>query len=113
MTTEENLTVRLPERLIRFCGADCSHCDTYKRMLAGDEGGLVNTESGYRCCWLLRDYPRGKDCPIRTCCEEHNVLFCGECDQFEECARMKAFYSKPGYDELRTSMFEEMARRAF
>ena len=100
----------LPKRHILFCGADCSNCDTYKRFLAGDESGLVNPENSYRCCWLPKDYPTGRDCPIRTCCEEKEILFCGECGQFEECVTMKEFYSKPGYDELRRRMLEEISK---
>jgi hypothetical protein len=102
----------LPKSPIRFCGADCSGCDTYRRFLAGDESGLVNPETRYRCCWLPKDYPQGRDCPIRVCCEEREVQFCGECAQFEGCARMEEFYSQPGYDELRKRMLEEIARRA-
>ena len=34
----------LPERLIRFCGANCGDCDKYRRFLAGDESELVNPE---------------------------------------------------------------------
>ena len=99
-----------PERLVRFCGADCSNCETYKGFLNGDESGLVNLETNYRCCWLLRDYPKGKDCEIRTCCEEKGILFCGECSRFEECVRMKEFYSKPGYDKLKKKMLEEIKK---
>jgi len=99
-----------PERLVRFCGADCSSCETYKRFLKGDESGLVNFETNYRCCWLPKDYPRGKDCEIRTCCEEKGLLFCGECNQFEECIRMRNFYSKLGYDELKKRMIKEVKR---
>jgi len=104
---KENL---LPKRFIRFCRADCSNCDTYKRFLAGDESGLVNLEIYYRCCWLPKDYPKGRDCPIRVCCEEKGILFCGECSQFE-CAGMKEFYSKSGYENLRRRMLEEVKRR--
>ena len=99
--------IPVPKRLIRFCGADCSNCDTYERFLAGDESGLVNPENDYRCCWLPKDYTKGRDCPIRTCCEEKGILFCGECGQFEQCVTMKEFYSQPGYDELRRRMFED------
>lgn len=100
-----------PERLVRFCGSDCGGCDTYKRFLAGDDGGLVNPENDYRCCWVPKDYPRGRDCEIRTCCEGKGILFCGECELFDECVRMRDFYSKPGYDELRRRMLEEVQRR--
>jgi len=100
-----------PKRLIRYCGADCSQCDTYKRFLAGDAGGVVNPETQYRCCWLPKDYPEGRDCPIRTCCDEKEILLCGECEQFEVCDRMQAFYAQPGYDKLRARMREEVARR--
>jgi hypothetical protein len=101
----------IPDRLIRFCGADCSSCETYRHLLAGDASGLVNPKTQYRCCWLPADYPEGRDCPIRTCCEEKGHLFCGECDQFEGCTRMSEFYSQPGYDECRKRMFEEIAGR--
>jgi hypothetical protein len=101
----------VPERLIRYCGADCSQCDTYRRFLTGDTGGVVNPETQYRCCWLPRDYPQGRDCPIRICCDEQAVSLCGQCGQFEECDRMRAFYAQPGYDRLRAKMLEEVARR--
>jgi hypothetical protein len=98
-----------PERLIRFCGADCGDCETYKRFLRGDESGVVNQESGYRCCWLPSDYPRGRDCPIRICCESRGISFCGQCDLFHECDRMREFYSRPGYGTLRRRMLDEIA----
>ena len=101
----------IPKRLVRYCGADCTTCDAYKRLLVGDEGGLVNPETKYRCCWLPDDYPEGRNCLIKTCCEEKGILFCGECSQFEKCGRMKEFYAKPGYNELRRRMIEEIARR--
>ena len=100
-----------PERLIRYCGADCSQCDTYERFLRGDAGGVVNPETLYRCCWLPQDYPQGKDCPIRTCCDEQEILLCGECKQFEACDSIRAFYAQPGYDKLRMRMLQEVARR--
>jgi hypothetical protein len=71
----------------------------------------VNLENDYRCCWLPKDYPKGRDCEIRTCCEEKEILFCGECSQFEGCVRMKEFYSKPGYDTLEKRMLEETKKR--
>lgn len=98
-----------PERLVRFCGADCATCETYRRFLAGDDGSVVNAETGYRCCWLPKSYPRGRDCPIRECCEEKGLRFCGECPQFEECALMAEFYAQPGYDQLRERMLEEIS----
>jgi len=101
----------LPDRLVRFCGADCSGCETYQRFLAGDEGGLMNPEGGYRCCWLPRDFRAGRDCEIRVCCEEKGILSCGECGQLEECARMRQFYSQPGYDRLRARVLGEAAAR--
>jgi hypothetical protein len=101
----------LPERSILFCGSDCSQCHTYQRFLAGDESGVVNPENQYRCCWLPKDYPRGRDCPFRTCCEEKGIMFCGECSQFETCVRVEEFYSQPGYDKLRERMFEAIQRR--
>jgi len=77
----------------------------------GDEKGLVNPQNNHRCCWLPKDHPEGKDCEIRMCCEAKEILFCGECSQFERCTRMKEFYSKPGYHELEKRMLEEVKRR--
>ncbi|MGD8245046.1 MAG: DUF3795 domain-containing protein [Anaerolineae bacterium] len=102
---------QLPERLVRFCGADCSNCETYQRFLAGDERGVMDPETGYRCCWLPESYAEGRDCPIKACCEQRGILFCGVCDQFEQCARMEEFYAQPGYDALRRRMVEEIERR--
>jgi len=101
----------LPERLVRFCGADCAGCDTYKRFLAGDDSGVVNAETGYRCCWLPKSYPEGIDCPIRVCCEEKGLFFCGECAEFDGCKRMAEFYAQPGYDKLRRRMLEEVSKK--
>ena len=100
-----------PERFVRFCGSDCTGCEAYKRFLIGDEKWLVNSKSGYRCCWLPKDYPRGIDCEIRICCEEKEIEYCGECPQFEDCTRIKQFYSKPGYDVLRKRMLRVLRRR--
>ena len=97
-----------PKRLIRFCGADCANCSMFERFLRGDPAALVNDETGYRCCWLPNDYPTGRDCPIRVCCEGKGVLFCGSCGEFGECARMREFYSQPGYEELRRRMLDQV-----
>jgi hypothetical protein len=100
-----------PGRLVRFCGADCTDCEARQRFLVGDESGVVNAETGYRCCWLPAGYPQGRDCPIRVCCEERGILFCGLCGQLDQCATMEEFYAQPGYDALRRRMFEEIERR--
>jgi hypothetical protein len=102
--------VDLLDRSIRFCGANCRACNTYKQFLKGDKSRLVNPKNDYRCCWLPKNYPKGKDCEIRTCCEEKGILFCGVCDQFEECTTMKDFYSKLGYDKLKKRMLKEATR---
>jgi len=99
-----------PERLIRYCGADCGRCDTYDRFLAGDRSGGVNPETGYRCCWLPVSYPEGRECSVKACCEQRDVPFCGTCDELDRCARMWAFYAQPGYDVLRKRMLETMER---
>jgi hypothetical protein len=98
------------ERLIRFCGAVCDDCYTYKRFLTGDKSGIVNPETGYRCCWIPKAYRKGKDCEIKLCCEDRQLLFCGECQQLEECPRMREFYSQPGYAELKERMLRAAAK---
>lgn len=103
-----------PDRLIQFCGANCRQCDTYRGFLGGNERGLVNPETGYRCCWLPADHgwwaSLGRDCPIKTCCERRAILFCGECEQFSDCDRMEAFYAQPGYEALRRRMFDALRK---
>lgn len=101
----------MPDDMIRFCGADCSDCEAHRRFRAGDESWLVNPETGYRCCWLPRDYARGHDCPIRLCCEERSIRFCGVCDEFDTCDRMAAFYARPGYHRLRERMLQIVRQR--
>jgi hypothetical protein len=101
----------LAERRVRFCGVDCNSCSTYLAFQAGDTGKLVNPETRYRCCWLPREYPEGRDCPIRLCCEGKGLLLCGECAQFDRCTRMRAFYGQPGYDWLRKRMLELVASK--
>lgn len=103
--------VSAPECLIRFCGADCSQCESYELFLTGDDSGLVNPQTGYRCCWLPAGYPGGRNCPIKTCCEQRAIPFCGKCDQLSRCERMQAFYAQPGYDALKRRMFEAIERR--
>jgi hypothetical protein len=101
----------VPQLSIRFCGSDCNGCQTYQRFLVGDESGVVNADTQYRCCWLPVDYPRGRDCEFRTCCQEQGLQFCAECAQFETCARARQFYSQPGYERLRERMFEALEAR--
>jgi hypothetical protein len=45
------------------------------------------------------------------CCDEKGMSLCGECERFETCDRMQAFYGQPGYDRLRARMLEDVARR--
>ena len=106
-----SMRIRPPERLVRFCGADCSSCEAYKRFMAGSEDWLVNFQTGFRCCWLPKDYAKGRDCEIRICCEEKGIEYCGECPQFETCPRMKEFYSKSGYDALKSRMQKILKER--
>jgi len=104
-------TVSAPECLIQCCGADCGQCDTFKRFLAGDASRLVNPQTGYRCCWLPVDYSEGRDCPIKACCRQKGIPFCGECNQLHQCERMQAFYAQPGYDAFRKRMLEVVRTR--
>ena len=99
-----------PTRIVQYCGADCSSCDTYQRFLTGDESGAVNTETGYRCCWLPERYLDGRDCPIKQCCEGKGIPYCGMCREMERCTRMEAFYSQPGYGALKQRMLQEVER---
>jgi hypothetical protein len=46
------------------------------------------------------------------CCEERGILFCGVCDESEQCVTMEEFYGQPGYDALKRRMFEEIERRS-
>jgi hypothetical protein len=97
---------------LRFCGVDCLKCATYQGYLAGETKGLVNPETQYRCCWLPRDYPEGRDCTIRLCCEGRGLVLCGECSQFEVCPTLREFYAQPGYEALRQRMKQKVAAKA-
>lgn len=90
-----------PDQAVRYCGADCAGCDTHVRFLVGDSSGLVNEETGYRCCWLPSSYPEGRDCPIKACCTGRGFEICGMCERFPDCELLRPFYAQPGYGALR------------
>lgn len=50
MTSQSELSA--PERLLRPFGADCGQCEMFKIFLMGNMSGLVNSQTGYGCCWL-------------------------------------------------------------
>ena len=96
---------------VRHCGADCTHCDTYVLFLAGDQSGLVNADTGYRCCWLPSYNAEGRDCPIKACCAGRGLDLCGECDAFPRCELLRPFYAQPGYDALRNRVIQAVRER--
>lgn len=99
----------LAGRPIRYCGVDCWECRTFTRFLAGDGGGLVNQESDERCCWLLDEFPVGRDCVFRTCCEDRGLDLCGRCGEFESCVAIQSFYAQPEYERHRRRMERMLA----
>jgi hypothetical protein len=100
-----------PEQPVRYCGADCTRCETHVRLLAGDTSGVVNEETGYRCCWLPSSYPEGRDCPIKACCQRRGLDMCGACDEFPRCDLLRPFYAQPGYDALRERVIQLVRER--
>jgi len=96
---------------LRYCGADCTTGDTYVRFGSGDSAGLVNADTGYRCCWLPSSYREGRDCPIKACCVGRGFDLCGECDRFDRCGLLRPFYAQPGYHALRDRMIRVVRER--
>lgn len=68
-------TILPPKWLVRFCGADCSNCETYKRFLMGDVSGLVNIENNYRCCWLPKDYQEVRTVELECVVKKRRYYF--------------------------------------
>ncbi len=57
---------------ITACGGDCTGCEHFR--LYECEGCNNN---GGKCVKMWEN-----GCPICRCCKEHNVLFCGLCNEF-------------------------------
>ena len=100
-----------PGQPVRYCGPDCTRCETHTGFLKGDVGGLVSEETGYRCCWLPSSFPEGSDCPIKACCEGSSFDICGACGDFPACELLRLFYAQHGYNALRERVIQLIRER--
>ena len=75
MTGEEMRT----DKMIAYCGVDCSECDDYKNN---------------KCpSCRLSEWTDDDICRPVKCCIEKGIEFCSECDVFP-CKDMKDFYEE-------------------
>ena len=77
---------------ITACGGDCTGCEHYK------SGECVGCNSNGGICVKLWS----SECSLCKCCREHNVRFCGVCDDFP-CGLLKITltWDKDGIENLK------------
>lgn len=68
------------------CGIVCSECEFLKKKICTN--------------WCTKiDKPFHGECPVKKCCENKNLEFCGQCDEFP-CELLNSFaYDKEHGDE--------------
>src|SRR4030042_1198790 len=95
------------ELKLAFCGSNCKECPLFiatvnddnelKRKTAEEWGKLYSEYIGKKEL-LLEDmnchgcksdsdlrFIGCKNCPIRKCCKEKNLVTCADCDEYETC----------------------------
>ena len=82
---------------ITACGGNCKGCEHF---LSDECAGCLS--NGGKCVKMWQE-----GCDICKCCAEHNVSFCGICEEFP-CAWLKAKLSE--WDDNAVFRLEELAR---
>ena len=87
----------MDNRLIAYCGVDCSVCPDLK---SGKCAGCRNT-----------DWKEGSICLPVECCRKRGIDFCGQCEQFP-CPDMKEFYREsPSHEQAYALMLSIRAEK--
>ena len=72
----------MTEVIVAYCGLKCSDCGAYKKG---------------RCKGCHSEKPMNKNCKIKVCTIEKNILTCAECTEFtdlKDCKKLNNFISK-------------------
>ena len=85
----------MDEKLISYCGVDCSECMD-----------LINFKCpGCRFSpWTEEDI-----CPPVKCCRDRNLDYCGQCEEFP-CEMMEEFYDESDSHREAKARMMEMSR---
>jgi hypothetical protein len=96
-------------RLIAFCGLDCSGCDAYLATQAQDVAAQARVLEHWRIEYgnpgmtladVTCDGCTSADgrhggycgaCPVRACGEARGVVNCAHCDEYETCPTLNNF----------------------
>lgn len=88
-------------------------CKVYVESCCGIECNKCNFKIKNQCrgCFNILKPFWDEKCPIKNCCEEKNLCFCGECKEFP-CKLLKSFSydKKNGDDGLRIENCKEWCR---
>ncbi|MBE0696146.1 MAG: DUF3795 domain-containing protein [Anaerolineaceae bacterium] len=98
------------DRIVSVCGLICSDCGAYQATQAGDAEWLERVAAQWReeyknpkltaaaipCDGCLATSGRlcahCCECRTRACGQEHNVVNCAECSQYETCTEIQGFF---------------------
>ncbi len=97
------------DRIIAYCGLDCSGCEAYQATQANDEAAKERiaikwrvehnapelTAAAITCDGCVTQAGRpgcyGPFCPIRACGVERAVVNCGHCADYATCEKLNGF----------------------
>jgi hypothetical protein len=98
------------ERIVAYCGLLCDQCEAYQATQAGDEAGLERVAAHWRVEYGNPTFNQdnvacdgclavdGKlcshcfECATRACGLSRGIANCGECLEYESCARIQDFF---------------------
>jgi hypothetical protein len=99
------------DKMIAFCGINCSECQAYLATKANDQEMKEKVAASWRAEYnapsitvesitcLGCQTENGPwcshcgECDIRACGQEHKVQNCAYCDEFNSCARLTQFFT--------------------
>lgn len=98
---KEILEEATKDDMISCCGSDCSTCYCYGKMCQGCNA----------CCGIVFHAPKGKECPIYTCCRIRNGYYsCGECEKLPCDLILNTRDPKMSDEEFQKSVDERVSR---
>ncbi|MGM9972398.1 MAG: DUF3795 domain-containing protein [Anaeroplasmataceae bacterium] len=97
-------------KIIAYCGLDCSKCEALKATINNDDelrmnvakewselNGVLITKDMINCNGCRMDGVKtpfcDKLCPIRLCAKNKNIETCGSCGELSKCDKIKMIIS--------------------
>ena len=118
----------MKDQALAYCGLNCERCpvliatvrnDDQLRQKTAEEWSRLYAEilesfgmSGLkpedmRCSGCRSEgsiFIGCAGCPIRRCCREKGLITCANCDEYESCDRLKAFYCFVAHQQAKENL---------